>query len=104
MEFGDGDGLDARTLARALIALSEKRITNASITANMVPMSDNVPALRDESVNQPPSGARRRRRSLAVIAAVTTPTRMSGAIHVNTATYFSGVPGFAGSLNVNRAS
>ena len=30
------------------------------MTANMVPISDSVPALRGKSVNQPPSGARRR--------------------------------------------
>ena len=30
------------------------------MTANIVPITDNVPALRDESVNQPPTGARRR--------------------------------------------
>ena len=42
------------------------------MTANIVPITDNVPALRGKSVNQPPSGARRRTSSLMVIAAVTT--------------------------------
>ena len=79
-------------------------MTNASITANIVPITDNVPALRDESLNQPPTGARRRTSSFTAIAAVTITTRMSGAIQVSTATYFRGAPGFAGSLNVNPAA
>ena len=49
------------------------------MTANIVPITDNVPALRGASVNQPPMGARRRTSSLMVIAAVTTTTRTSAA-------------------------
>ena len=55
----------------------------------MVPITDSEPALRGASVNQPPSGARRRTSSLAVIAAVTATTRTIGAIQVSTADYFT---------------
>ena len=57
------------------------------MTPNIVPITDNVPALRDESVNQPPTGARRRTSNLAVIAAVTTTTRRSAATQMRTANY-----------------
>jgi hypothetical protein len=56
------------------------------MTANIVPITDNVPALRDESLNQPPTGARRRTSNLMVIAAVTTRTRTSAATQMRTAT------------------
>jgi hypothetical protein len=55
------------------------------MTANIVPITDNVPAERDGSLNQPPSGARRRTSSLIVIAAVTTTMRISTAIQIRTA-------------------
>src|SRR6478672_8403955 len=57
------------------------------MTANIVPITDNVPALRGKSVNQPPSGARRRTSSLMVIAAVTTTTRISAATQMRTGNY-----------------
>jgi hypothetical protein len=49
-----------------------------------VPITDNEPALRGESVNQPPAGARRRTSSFTLIAAVTITTTTSRAIQVNT--------------------
>jgi hypothetical protein len=50
------------------------------MTANIVPITDNEPALRGASVNQPPMGARRRTRSFTLIAAVTITTTTSAAI------------------------
>jgi len=52
-----------------------------------VPITDNVPAARAGSANQPAMGARRRTSSLTVIAAATTTTRISAAIQVLTANY-----------------
>jgi hypothetical protein len=49
-----------------------------------VPITDNEPALRGESVNQPPTGARRRTSSFTLIAAVTITTTTSAAIQVST--------------------
>src|ERR1700758_1668019 len=66
---------------------SASRIKNASTTANIFPIPENVTAPRGGSVNQPPMGARRRTSSLTVIAAVTTRTRTSAAIQVGTANY-----------------
>src|SRR5258707_3106294 len=72
------------------------------MTANIVPIPDNVRALRGGSLNQPPTGARRRTSNLMVIAAVTTTTRTSAATHMRTANYFRRDPGSAGSLNLDR--
>jgi len=55
------------------------------MTANIVPITDNEPALRGASVNQPPTGARRRTSSFTLIAAVTITTTTSAAIQVSTA-------------------
>ena len=71
------------------------------MTANIVPITDNVPALRGASVNQPPMGARRRTSNLMVIAAVTTRTRTSAASQMRTATYSRGPPQSGGSLKLN---
>jgi len=57
------------------------------MTANIVPITDNVPAARAGSANQPAGGVRRRTSSLTVIAAATTTTRTSAAIQVLTANY-----------------
>jgi hypothetical protein len=72
------------------------------MTANIVPITDDVPAVRDESLNQPPTGGRRRTRNL-VTAAVTTTARTSAATQMRTANYSRRVPGSAGSLDGNPA-
>ncbi len=103
MKFGDGDGLDARPFARTLIALECKEDYEREHHREHG-ADERQRAGAPRRVGEPAAfGRATAQKELGSVAAVTTTTRMSGAIHVSTATYCRGAHGFAGSLDVNPA-